>query len=217
MSGEGYFGWRNQSASGNEGAVADFQMQQALAQVRTTQVVKVIAVHGGGTSGYPTVDVQIVTNQTDGIGTKTDHGIIYGIAVSRSHGGNSAIINDPKVGDVGMMSMADRDISAVKANNGAPSNPGSKRMHDPADGIYHGRMFQAAPLVNWVMFTDDGVVIQSGSGKVTINGVTIDTSGNILTPGGVTAGAGGGDSVTLQHHKHPTAAVGAPSEPTAGT
>jgi hypothetical protein len=180
----------------------DFMMRQRLAYLRTAMPVKVIAVHGGGLDGYPTVDVQICVNQVDGVGTQKEHGTIYGIPCTRSHGGANAIINDPKVGDVGIMSMADRDISALKANNGEISNPGSRRMHDLADGIYHGTMFQLEAPGQYIQFTEDGIVIQSGAGKVTINGLTIDPDGNVETPGNVTAGHGTGDSVTLQTHLH---------------
>lgn len=202
MSDNGFFGWQGLQSQGDESALTEFQLQQAMAQMRTAQIVKVIAVHGGGLNSYPTVDVQVMTNQTDGVGNKTDHGIVYGIPVARSHGGGNAIINDPAVGDTGIMSVADRDISAVKANNGGQSNPGSKRMHDLADGIYHGSTMRTGTPGQYIQFTTTGIVIQSGAGKVTINGVTIDPSGNIKTPGGVTAGDGTSDSVTLQHHNH---------------
>lgn len=47
------------------------------------------------------------------------------------------------------------------------------------------------------------------------NGITANA--DIKTSGSVVAGNGGGDQVTLQTHKHPTAATGAPSAPTPGT
>lgn len=45
----------------------------------------------------------------------------------------------------------------------------------------------------------------------------IKETGDITATGNITAGQGGGDSVTLQQHKHPTAALGSPSAPTPGT
>ncbi len=71
---------------------------------------------------------QPLIKQTDGQGNSTDHGIIYGIPVSRSQGGGSAIINDPKVGDIGHMSIFGSRQSALKANQGKTSTPGSQRM-----------------------------------------------------------------------------------------
>jgi len=78
----------------------------------------------------------------------------------------------------------------------------------------------------WVM-TDllNGASFSSDSdGAVTINGVKIDSDGNIETPGDVDAdgdvtanAAVPAASVTLSTHQHPTAATGSPSPPTPGT
>lgn len=216
---EGYFGQQGASADTSESNATDFQIQQALAQVRTTVPVKIIAVHGGGTGGGPpTVDVQPLINQIDGQGNKTDHGVIYGIPCMRSQGGGATIVMDPSVGDIGMMSIADRDISSLKSNKGAQSNPGSFRRHDLADGIYTGPILNANPPTKFIHLTGDGISMQdehgnklssSGAGW-NFNGVVIDSSGNIKTPGGITAGDGTGDSVTLQHHRH---AGGPPPDP----
>lgn len=197
-----------------------FQIREALGNVRTTVPVKIIAVNGGGVGAAPTVDVQPLVNQMDGIGDKTDHGIIYGIPVQRSQGGSAAIINDPKVGDVGFMSVADRDISALKGNEGSQSNPGSFRRHSMSDGVYVGAMLNPATPTRYINMNGPGItigdefgnMIVSSAAGVTINGVLIDRNGNITTPGGVTAGEGTADSVTLQHHIH-----GGGPPPTPGT
>jgi hypothetical protein len=76
-------------------------------------------------------------------------------------------------------------------------------------------------------------VTSDGAGNVTITATSLtlniggksfvfDSAGlhgnaDIKTSGSVVAGNGGGDQVTLQTHKHPTAATGSPSSPTAGT
>lgn len=188
----------------------EFQIRNALANVRTNVPVKVIAVHGGGVGAPPTVDVQIIANQMDGIGDKTDHGIIYGIPVTRSQGGSGAIINDPKEGDTGWMGIADRDISAVKANEGEQSNPGSFRRHSLADGVYTGSMLMPVIPDRYINMNGPGISIMdefgnsiiSGADGIRLNGVLIDRDGNIGAPGGITAGVGTSDSVTLQHHEH---------------
>ncbi len=41
--------------------------------------------------------------------------------------------------------------------------------------------------------------------------------GNVTATGSIVAGQGGGDQVSLQTHKHPTAAMGGPSSPTPNT
>lgn len=60
--------------------------------------------------------------------------------------------------------------------------------------------------------TQGGIAITAndGSGSIAV-------TGNLTVTGEITAGFGGGDSVTLQYHEHPTAATGAPSPPTPGT
>ncbi len=54
-------------------------------------------------------------------------------------------------------------------------------------------------------------------GGINLNGVTIDSDGNLGSPGEITRGVGTGDQVTLGQHKHPTAGNGPPSVPTPGT
>jgi len=194
---EGFFGQRGLTAGGNDANAVEFLVRQIMAQARTVVPVKVIAVHGGGVDRPPTIDVQPLINQTNGIGESKPHGVVYGIATTRSQGGTGGIINDPRVGDVGLMSVADRDISSLKANDGAQSNPGSYRTHDLSDGVYHGSMLMVPP-VHYLHFTDEGIVI-STPGSVTINGVTIDASGNIVAPGHITSMQG---DITLSTHLH---------------
>ena len=181
----------------------EFQIRSALANVRTSVPVKIIAVHGGGVGAPPTVDVQVIANQMDGIGDQTPHGIIYGIPATRTQGGLSAIINDPKVGDTGFMSVADRDISAIKANDGEQSNPGSFRRHSLADGVYMAGMLNPTNPDQYVFFRDDGVTIADKNGNVISMdaGGNINVTGTLRVTGDVIAGVGGG-SVSLLNHLH---------------
>lgn len=184
-----------------------FLIRQELAHVRTGVPVKVIAVHGGGVGAAPTVDLQPMVNQTDGVGNKTDHGIIYGVPATRSQGGGSAVINDPKVGDIGYMQVADRDISALKANEGSQSNPGSFRRHDMADGVYVGAMLNPANPNQYVQFTDTGVrVVGVGGGVMEINGPDMFFTGTLNVSGDVIAGDG---AVSLLDHLHTQVTAGA--------
>lgn len=196
MSGEGFFGQQGLPDATSDLNLMYFIARQVLGQTRTAMPVKIIAVHGGGVDRPPTVDVQPMIKQVDGQGNATEHGVIFGIATTRSQGGAGGIINDPRVGDTGIMSIADRDISSFKANNGEQSTPGSKRTFDPSDGIYHGSMLQTAP-VHYIHFVDDGINI-STPGTVTINGVTIDATGKITSPVDIIASG----HVSLTHHKH---------------
>jgi hypothetical protein len=162
--------------------------------------VKIIAVHGGGVGAAPTVDVQPLVNQMDGIGDKTDHGIIFGVPVQRSQGGGNSVINDPKVGDVGYMAVADRDISALKGNEGGQSNPGSFRRHSMSDGVYMGAILNPAVPNQYVQFTETGVkVVGAGGGVMEIIGPDVFITGTLHTTGDVIAGEG---SVSLLNHLH---------------
>lgn len=223
---QGFYGQQGLTDAGSDFNRHSFAIKQELGNVRTGMPVKVIAVHGGGIGAAPTVDVQPLINQIDGQGNSTPHGTIFGIPVSRSQGGGNAIINDPVAGDVGWMAVSDRDISSLKANAGAQSNPGSFRRFSPSDGVYHGAILNPANPTQYVAFTATGIVIFDKNGNtitmgpsgINMNGVVIDNAGNLSVPGnitvqgGVTGGAGGPDSVTLQHHTH-----GGGSQPTPGT
>ena len=227
---QGFYGQLAVTDPNNEYNAHSFHIDQKTGEVRTGVPVKIIAVHGGGVGPPPTVDVQPLINQIDSAGKKTDHGIIYGLATTRNQGGTSAVINDPVVGDIGYMVIADRDISSLKANAGAQSNPGSFRRHDLADGVYMGKMLGSDAPTNYIHHLPGGgfkIADQFGNSIVmNATGITMtDCHGNIIamksgsiaatttnltSTGGVQAGVGGSDSVTLQHHLH---AGGPPPDP----
>jgi hypothetical protein len=221
----GYFGQKGVPDDKSAFNAIDFHIRQTLLWARTATPVLVKAVHGGGIGAPPTVDVLPLVNMIDGVGQQTPHGIVYGIPAVRLQGGRNAVIIDPAAGDVGLLVVSDRDISAVKANAGAQSNPGSFDHHSLADGIYVGGILNPGAPNQYVQFTSDGIalvdkhsntIVTDASG-ITINGVLFDRSGNVSASGDVTAGSGGADSVGLQTHEHPTAGNGPPSPPTPGS
>jgi hypothetical protein len=162
-----------------------FQIDQSLAHVRTIVQVVVMSVSGGGVGAPPTVGVKPLVKIVDGQNNATSHGVINNIQVSRVGCGSGSIIADPVVGDVGWLAVSDRDSSVVATTNGKESQPGSRRMFDLADGIYIGKLFGNAPT-QFVQFTENGVNIKSGSGGINLNGVMIDTNGNINSPATIT-------------------------------
>lgn len=93
-----------------------------------------------------------------------------------------------------------------------PSPPGAfpLTLTHPSGATVHmsagGGMTVNAASGQGITIVADGVTIAIVGGVVTITGA-------LTTTQGITAGLGGGDSVTLQHHTHPS--VGAP--PTPGT
>lgn len=147
-----------------------FAIAQALARVSTIKIVKVMAVD----TDKHTVDVQIAVNQLDGQNNSTPHGMTYGIPYAWAMGGKNAFEIDPAVGDLGVMVVSDRDISAVK-NTQAIANPGSGRKFSPSDGVY---LFGIPGLngtapAQWIKWTDDGINITAAHG----NALTSDASG----------------------------------------
>lgn len=237
-----------------------FMISQMIGRVGTMKIVKVLKVTPGEGDGdvktAGTVDVQPLVNQIDGNGNATPHGTVYGLPWSRMQGGKNCVVCDPVVGDIGLIVISDRDISAVKKAKKA-SNPGSRRKYSPSDGVYIGGALNVAPE-QYLQFTADGVRLVDKTGNsialsstgiaitpatgmpVTVAGNLVVSgalelagalkgaaggtyAGNFETAGGITAGKGTGDQVTLQNHTHlydrPTG-PSAPAQsvkPTAGT
>ena len=191
-----FYGQATRTAQTDDHNAHDFHVRQITKQLRTGIPVKIIAVHGGGAGAAPTVDVQPMVTQIDGQGNQTPHGTIFGIPTIRHQGGGNALINAPKVGDIGYAHAADRDISALKANNGQQSNPGSMRTHDLSDLVYHGAMLNPANPNQAVQFTSTGVkVFGAGGGIIEINGPDVFITGTLHVTGDVIAG-----TISLQNH-----------------
>jgi hypothetical protein len=219
MSDQDFYGQDGTSDAVSDYHAAAFATKQALGKLHTTMPVMVVAVHGGGTASIPTVDVRPLVNQIDGVGKATPHGVIYGIPCQRLQGGNFAIINDPKVGDLGTIHVCARDTSSV-VKTGAQANPGSRRRFNLADSFYIGCWGASGSPTQFLQFTDTGITLTdlNGNTLVMAAGVTTLTTpifkvaGQIQATGEITAGEGGADSVTLQNHSH-----GGGPVPTPGT
>lgn len=179
-----------------------FIIEQALARTRTMTLVKVVAVtNDGGVSPVGFVDVHPMVNMLDGAGVSSPHRTVFHLPYFRLQGGANAVILDPIVGDIGLAVIADRDISAVKSAK-ADANPGSGRRFDLADGVYIGGILNGAPS-QYVRFTDSGILLADKNGNVVeMKSGSIAITGNLTVTGGVTAGFGGVDAVTLQQHVH---------------
>jgi len=171
-----------------------FWTRQHLSKLRTNVLVKIIAVHAGSYPHSYTVDVQPLVNQVDGAGNKQEHGTVYGIPMLSSSGGNGAVIVKPKVGDMGMMAIGDRDGSAAIAANGL-ANPDSGRMHSMSDGVYLGGFGNQNNSSHYIVADENGFTIHGDlnvTGKITASG---EVKGNNVqlsthTHGGVTVGSG---------------------------
>jgi len=181
----------NATASGDSFTAWAFAFRAAMAKVRTTTPVKVVAVHGGGLAPVGRVDVQPLIQQTDSAGNVMALPVLYGIPYLRWQGGASAVILDPIKDDIGLVCIADRDVSAVIAS-GKQSAPGSNRRFSLADGFYMGATLNAQPTQYLWFDADNGVKLISPNPIQAIadNGasnpptITMNSSGIVLSFGG---------------------------------
>ena len=118
----------------------------------------------------------------DGSGNAWPHGIIHNVPYMRVQGGANGIILDPAIGDVGIATVCDRDISTVK-NTGNVAAPGSLRKHDMSDMIYIQTIIGAAPT-QYVQFNSTGITITSPT-TVTINATDIKINGKLTVVGDI--------------------------------
>ena len=204
-----------------------FLIRSALSGLRTAMPVKVLSVtNSGGLSSIGTVSVQPMVSAIDGNNQPWMHGTIYNVPYLRIQGGSNGIILDPMVGDIGIATVCDRDISTVK-NTKSISAPGSNRKNDMSDMVYLMTIIGAAPT-QYIQFNSSGITILSPT-KVTINApnIEIDASsscainapsivlngaisqgsgsnaGNAVFGGSITATGniiGGGISLDTHHH-----------------
>jgi len=189
MAGTGsYF---NSSASANSLTSWSFAFRAAMAQVRTTIPVQVVAIHGGGLAPVGRVDVQPLIQQTDSAGNVMALPVLYGLPYLRWQGGASAVILDAAINDIGLICFADRDVSAIIAS-GKQSAPGSNRRFSLADGFYMGATLNAQPTQYLWFDSDNGIKLISPNPIQAIanNGasnpptVTMNSSGIVLSFGG---------------------------------
>ncbi len=206
----GYVGAAWLQTAGSVFNALDFVIRMVLADDRQADIVKVIAVHGGGTGSPPTVDVQPMVNQVDGFGNQTPHGVVYGLPCFRLQGGNGAVILDPVVGDKGLAVFCDRDISTVKATGADLAARGLFRQRDFCGWVllrcaFNGR---AANELRASRADRHTTIVTTGALTFSATNATLDSGGNL--PATVTAintrGPGG---IASAQHDGPTRSAAA--------
>lgn len=181
--GTGIAGQEGLTDGGSQFNEIAFMIEVALGGIATMKLVKVEAVTPGEDGLSGTVDVLPLVNIMDGLGKTTKLATLFGIPVLRIQGGKNAIVIDPVVGDIGIMVIADRDISAAVAAKGQ-ANPGSFRRFNMADGIYIGGICNAKPEQlltfktdgGWKLLDKFGNIIEAGDDGITIT----DRSNNVF-------------------------------------
>jgi hypothetical protein len=180
-----------QTAQGSPLTGFAFAFRAAMAKVRTTIPVQVVAVDGGGLAPVGRIDVQPLIQQMDSAGNVMALPVLYGLPYLRWQGGASAVILDPAVGDIGLACFADRDVSTVVAT-GQEAAPASNRRFSLADGFYMGATLNDTPTQYLRFDPDNGVslitpkqfqaIAENGSSNPPT--VTMNSSGIVLSFGG---------------------------------
>jgi len=172
------------------------------------------------------VSVKPMVEGFTGGGELIQNSVIHGVPVWRLQRGASAVIMPPIVGDIGMIAICDRDITAVKKTKQA-ALPGSNRTHSYSDAIYLGGVLNAEPS-QYVKFANDGIdivsplvvqingntVLVNAEDKISLNSPIIEVNGQLTQGTGSFAGNatfGGtitatgeitGNGIHLSTHKH---------------
>lgn len=198
---DGYAGQLSPTGAQSEFNELWFFVNQLINRRATATLVLVKACsNAGGVSPVGTVDVQPMVHQLDGAGNIVPHGVVYGLPYCRVQGGTSAVIIDPKPGDIGIAIFAAQDISTVKSTKKAAA-PGSRRRFDMADGLYIGGVLNGAPT-RYALFSDSGVTIVDPT-QITLQAPTINLHGAVV--GNSTAAFSGdvtGNGTSLHTHVH---------------
>lgn len=135
-----------------------FVIDMAMQAKMTCTIVKVVKVTTKGeVAPIGRVNVLPLVQMIDGIGRTVDPTTVFGLPYFRLAGGKKAVIMDPKAGDIGIVVVADRDISGVKKTK-KMAPPGSRRWKNLADGIYISTVLGETPET-YIRFTDDDKII----------------------------------------------------------
>lgn len=206
----------------SEANAQQFLMHQFLMGKAFITLAMVTAVNDSG----EVVSVKPMVDGFTGGGDRIPSGVISGVPVWRLQRGASAVIMPPVVGDIGLIAICDRDITAVKATKDA-ALPGSNRTHSYSDAIYLGGVLNAEPS-QYVKFSNDGIdivsplvvqvngntVVINADAKISLNSPIIEANGQLTQGAGSYAGNatfGGnitatgevtGNGIHLSTHKH---------------
>jgi hypothetical protein len=139
--------------------------KQAMMTCTIVKVAKVAKDGGGKVAPIGRVDVTPLVQMVDGIQKTVDHTTVHNLPYLRMFGGTNAIIMDPEEGDIGFVTVADRDISGVKEKEDT-APPGSGRRYNISDGFYLGGCLSKKPK-NYVRFVDASTLELSPDGGET--------------------------------------------------
>ncbi|MUG04165.1 baseplate assembly protein [Bombella sp. ESL0378] len=171
-------------------------------QIGPSMLVQVVDVSAEPASITGKVTVRPMVQQQDALSRPLAHDIIHNVPYLRIQGGTSALIIDPKPGDIGFIIISGRDHTHAVTTR-QPSPPASFRQFALQDCVYVGgflnngpNQFIQATEQGWRIVTPGTVSIEA-QGEVTINAAKLSANCDIVTNGDVKAG-----SISLTQHTH---------------
>lgn len=154
-----------------------FLFNQLLNKKHTMTLVQVKAVD------TDSVDVQPLVQMLDAQGLPHSHGLLYSLPFVRLQGGNSAVICDPQIDDIGLAVFANRDITNVIETK-AEASPNSYRVMSMSDGVYLSGLLNADPT-QYIKFNGGFIDILSALTQISGNlSVQTGATGSFSTPTG---------------------------------
>ena len=175
------------------GAIGEL-VQKHIERLGPSLLVRVKAVRPGEASITGAVDVQPLVQQQDALGRPVNRAVIHNVPYLRIQGGTSALIIDPKPGDIGFIIISGRDHAHVVTAR-QPAPPASTRVFSMSDCVYVGGFLNNGPD-QFIQATDEGWRIVT-PGTVSIEAAKVQANCDIETSGDVKAGG-----VSLRRHTH---------------
>lgn len=174
---------------------------QIKGMINTAIPVVVTGVEAGGSgSGAGYVSAKPLIMQRDANNNSLPGVSIPKLPYFRYQFGSSAVICDPKVGDIGLAVFAQSDCSGVNGENTEkPAN--SHRCFDMSDGFYLGGFWGKKPSV-FIELTDSDINITAPT-KVTVTAPETEITGNVQIGGNCTiTGEMVAKGITYSTHTH---------------
>lgn len=171
------FGNQNRFTQASDYNSLVFLFNQLLKNKHTMTLVQVKSVEDGK------VDVLPLVMMLDAKGLPHSHGILYSLPFVRLQGGNSAIVCDPQVNDIGLAIFSDRDIGNVIESK-KESSPNSHRVMSMSDGVYLSGLLNADPT-QYIKFNGGFIDILSALTQISGNlSVKTGATGSFTSPTG---------------------------------
>lgn len=183
-------GAKDAGSDTTEESTLEFIFKRLMNRRTHAEFVRVVAATAlpGDSGPVGNVDVLPLINQIDGYGNARPHEVVSGLSVFRYAAGRNRCVMNPVVNDIGIAIVADRDPSVVKATLDQ-GNPGSNGWSRREYGIYFGLALGNDDAVNEILFGTDGIVMNTGTAGLVVNGATITQDGRIFDVFGIELGA----------------------------